>query len=526
MAVICHSVYANEPEITVIAHANEQVISQDNPSTGVATRKGDRRNQATDEAQQTNESLNQPAGVMPTKQVKSTSIIEKAKIADSDKSVAKVVKPKYDIEKLQANPVLFDQSLNQAINAKDWESVVQLLPYYKALASSDLTLIKFAEASIEQSQNKFKPIITLYQTKLETTPEDYSTRLNLATALQADKQFREAKTQLLLLQATDVPKSIRDRANRALASIDKIETWRFNITANLFNDANVNNAPPKYIQDRFGTVIEQEAGSDVSLSASANKRFNLPKHYYATVGSNVFLDGFWNNDDKVNYLITGSAGLGYNDAKNDWSLTPSITKRIYDDSAYSQRLAVNLRGSRWLNKKLRLNAATTFSQENFDKDIDDRRQTQTSYVGLSGSYVKDAKESFGLSIGHQDNKLPNLPSNDYEQDSLAVSWNIQWANNLSTGLSASYTLKDYADPALRYTNEAALKRYYDRVGGDYGSIRQDQTGALGLQVWKRDFTLYGVTPRLNLKYSKIASNFDYYDDRNDKSATIVLSKSF
>ncbi|WP_320157419.1 surface lipoprotein assembly modifier [Psychrobacter sp. N25K4-3-2] len=56
--------------------------------------------------------------------------------------------------------------------------------------------------------------------------------------------------------------------------------------------------------------------------------------------------------------------------------------------------------------------------------------------------------------------------------------------------------------------------------------RQDKTTSLGLQVWKRDLTLYGLTPRLVFDYDQTSSNFDYYDDRDEKSATILLTKTF
>jgi hypothetical protein len=455
------------------------------------------------------------------------------KLKPVDKETAAGLSEKYDIEQLQADPLLFDKTLNQAITAKEWQSVIQLLPYYRALASSDPTLIKFAEASIEQSQNKFKPIISLYQAQLLDKPEDYKVRLNLALALQADKRFTEAKKELLLLQGIEVPKAINTRAERALASINKIEDWRFNVSTNLVIDPNINDAPPKYIQDRYGKVIEQERGSDVSVSASANKRFNLPKRYYATVGSNVFLDGFWKEDDEVNYLLTGSAGIGYNDPKNDWALTPSITKRIYDDTSYSQRQALNLRGSRWLGKKIRMNATTTWSTETFDRDLIDKRKTDSRYLGLSGLYVKDAQESWAATIGHQETELPNSASSNSKYNTLSIGWNKQWENNLSTALTVNYTVKDYANPALRYSDgsltaaqEAALARYYNSVGGEVGSLRQDRISALNLQLWKRNLIWYGVTPRLSLKYSQTASNFDYYDDRNEQSATVILSKSF
>lgn len=54
----------------------------------------------------------------------------------------------------------------------------------------------------------------------------------------------------------------------------------------------------------------------------------------------------------------------------------------------------------------------------------------------------------------------------------------------------------------------------------------NKTTSLGLQIWKRDLTLYGLTPRLVFEYDTTSSNFGYYDDRTEKLATIILTKSF
>ncbi|OXL13791.1 surface lipoprotein assembly modifier, partial [Psychrobacter sp. DAB_AL32B] len=67
---------------------------------------------------------------------------------------------------------------------------------------------------------------------------------------------------------------------------------------------------------------------------------------------------------------------------------------------------------------------------------------------------------------------------------------------------------------------------YVSVGGEPGSTREDKTASLGLQVWKRDFTLLGLTPRLVFDYETTSSNFAYYDDRDEKAATILLTKTF
>ena len=85
----------------------------------------------------------------------------------------------------------------------------------------------------------------------------------------------------------------------------------------------------------------------------------------------------------------------------------------------------------------------------------------------------------------------------------------------------SYGIKDFDKPS-----QGVADSFYQAYGGEPGTSREDKTTSLGLQVWKRDLTVLGLTPRLVFDYEKTSSNFDYYDDRDDKSATVMLTKSF
>lgn len=73
----------------------------------------------------------------------------------------------------------------------------------------------------------------------------------------------------------------------------------------------------------------------VQVSGSANKRFNLDKNFYAEVGGNATAKGYWDNSEYNDYLVTVSAGIGYDDAKSDVSISPFATKRFYGEEPYS-----------------------------------------------------------------------------------------------------------------------------------------------------------------------------------------------
>ncbi|MGP4964842.1 MULTISPECIES: porin family protein [Psychrobacter] len=433
----------------------------------------------------------------------------------------------YNLAALKANPAAFSKFLNDALAAQDMVTVKEVLPHYKALKTNDPMLIKFADALIYRSEAKNKQAIAIYREMLAADPDFHPVRLNMAIAMQADKQYAAAKEQFLKLQSVDLPAPVMARVQNSLAQINSSEKWQFNVSASYVRDSNINDAPSKSIQSSLGRSIEQKTANGIQVSGSANKRFNLPENFYATVGGNASLKGYWDETDYNDYLLTASAGIGYDDAKNDVSLTPFVTKRYYDEEDYSLRKGVTVSGSRWVKPKLKLTATGILSNETFEDDDNKNRETDGQFLGLNAFYIKDAKEYFYGGLGNYQNDVPKSSIISYDRNSVNVGWGREWKHGISTLATAGYGIKEYEDPADAYpAGSGAWLGYYNAVGGKPGTKREDKTTSLGLQVWKRDITVLGLTPRLVFDYETTSSNFGYYDDRDEKTATILLTKTF
>ncbi|MDV2860397.1 porin family protein [Psychrobacter sp. CAM01] len=433
----------------------------------------------------------------------------------------------YNLAALKANPAAFSKFLNDALAAQDMVTVKEVLPHYKALKTNDPMLIKFADALIYRSEAKNKQAIAIYREMLAADPDFHPVRLNMALAMQADKQYAAAKEQFLKLQSVDLPAPVMARVQNSLAQINSSEKWQFNVSASYVRDSNINDAPSKSIQSSLGRSIEQKTANGIQVSGSANKRFNLPENFYATVGGNASLKGYWDETDYNDYLLTASAGIGYDDAKNDVSLTPFVTKRYYDEEDYSLRKGVTVSGSRWVKPKLKLTATGILSNETFEDDDNKNRETDGQFLGLNAFYIKDAKEYFYGGLGNYQNDVPKSSIISYDRNSVNVGWGREWKHGISTLATAGYGIKEYEDPADAYpAGSGAWLGYYNAVGGKPGTKREDKTTSLGLQVWKRDITVFGLTPRLVFDYETTSSNFGYYDDRDEKSATVLLTKTF
>ncbi|WP_019671598.1 porin family protein [Psychrobacter lutiphocae] len=431
----------------------------------------------------------------------------------------------YDLEALKADPVAFTRFLNLALAAQDMATVQALLPHYKSLQVNDPLLIKFADALVYRSQGKNKQAIAIYKDMLAENPDFHPVRLNMAQALYADKQYAAAEDQLQKLRGADIPEPVMASVTRLIDRIERQEKWQFNASVSYLYDKNLNDVPERPLTSQLGTTPRPESGKGLLVSASANKRINLSKNYYATVGGNALIKGYWDKSEYNDYLFTASTGVGYDDAKNDFSVTPFVTKRYYSEDPYSWRKGVTLKASRWVKPKLKLTATGIFSNETFDDSVNKNRETDGRFYGLNGLYIQDANQYFYGGIGYYENDVPKAKIISYDRNSVNVGWGREWSQGISTLTTLGYGVKKYENPAKDLSG-GALLGYYNTFGGKPGSKRKDKTTSIGLQIWKRDFSVLGLTPRLVLDYDKTSSNFAYYDDRDDKTATIMLTKTF
>lgn len=429
----------------------------------------------------------------------------------------------YDLEALKADPIAFTKFLNAALAAQDMATVKELLPHYKALQVNDPMLIKFADALVYRSEGENKKAIAIYKEMLADNPDFHPVRLNMAQALYADKQYAAAHDQLQKLKGADIPEPVMANVERLIARINQQEQWRFNASISYVSDDNLNGVPEKQIVNpTFGSTQKPESGKGLQVSGSANKRINLAQNYYAEVGGSASLKGYWDNSEYNDYLVTASTALGYDDAKNDVSISPFVTKRFYGEEPYSWRKGVTLSGSRWIQPKLKLTATGMYSNETIDDDDKNLREADGLFLGLNGLYIKDANEYFYGGFGRYQNDVDKTSFLSYDRDSVNVGWGKEWTQGISTLASASYAIKDYDKPSDDIAD--FFYKTYRIEGTD--TNREDKTTSLGLQVWKRDLTVLGLTPRLVFDYEKTSSNFKYYDNRDEKTATILLTKTF
>lgn len=432
------------------------------------------------------------------------------------------------VAELKQNPQLYGYVLNAALAAQDLPTVKRLLPEYRKLSQHDPIMIEFADALLYRANDQHQQAIDIYQRILQQNPEYHPVRLHLAATYNSDKRHQEALGEYLhLKQVKDLPAPVLQVVDTAIADIKKMQDWQFSITANPLREVNIDNVPTTAIQNRLGFYTpEPKTLWGLQVAASANKRTNLPKHLYHNVGvdltSKIYKDSDYNDN-----IATVSAGIGYDDAKSDLSISPFFSHRRYDDKPYSNRYGVNLAASRWLTPKLQASSSAQFAT---NRPIEDKQSTTTrtdkaytQFYGVNGIYVLTPKQYLFGGVSLFDNNatgdgIVDRDRYNYDVKRVSLGWGKNWDNKLSTRTSVSYSQKQY-DTANRIRNHFYLEP-------NPNAIQKDKVYAVNLQLWRRGFDIYGLTPRLSLQYQQTNSNLRYYDNRHETTANIILTKDF
>ncbi len=428
--------------------------------------------------------------------------------------------PNYDVAQLLDDPKLFSYYLNQVISARDLDKLQVLLPHYKNMAGHDPLLVQFAEALLYDLEGEHKQSIKIYKSMLATDPNFHPVRLNLALSLMRDKQYKNAKSQLIKLKAENLPPQVLAIVESTLKQIQTREEWKFNASVNYLHDKNINNAPSKKMSSKFGSTTDPIEAHGVHAYAGAYKRFNLDDNFYGSISANANGNYYWDQDGYNDYTLTGATAIGYMNAHSDIAVSPFIRKRIYDDHAYSSKYGVNLTASRWIDPKVRLSGIAQYNLEYHDNKKDKNRDSHNYLLGLNGFYTQNASQYFFGGLAHYRSHAKDSPIISYHSDSVHLGWGKEWQKGISSQVTARYSQKDYDKPI----GDASF--YYASVGGEVGSSRKDRTTSLTTELWKRNYDIIGLTPKLIINYSQTNSNFLYYDDKQSLSGTIELSTDF
>lgn len=422
---------------------------------------------------------------------------------------------------LEKNPQAFEELLLRSISSQDAAALKTLLPAYERYENKDQSVIDWGNALIALQSGDTKKAVQIYRSINAALPNIRLLRLQMASALYQNRQHRAAKSELEKLLREEMPDSERQMLTNYLTVMKRADKWSFNFSGSFVKDDNLEDAPP--VGTRIGNessnltyTTPHEKGTGISYNLGADKKWSFDNKSF--VSTNVGVGGtyYWDNEKFNDVSANASIGVGYQSAKSEIEFAPTFGKSWYgggvsakdgDESLkeYTTSKGFRISASTWANPNVLLQHSSQISNLKYEEPY--QNNDGDIYSMMNGVlYAPNARQYYGVywNISKKDG-VNNADS--YERSGVNFSWNNTWNKGFTTLATLGIASKKYD-------------------GQNFAGITRHNTEyTAGLSFWKRDFSILGLTPRLNISTKKVKSNYAF-DKNSDTTANVMFTKTF
>lgn len=452
----------------------------------------------------------------PEKSIESAHLLQQAK--KLPKLVAQPSNETFEIsdKRLKSDQNLTEQLLNQAIEAGNVQAISYLLNIYQIFNPRDEMLERFAQAQLANKQENYADAIRLYRKMLAGNPMLTPVRIQLAIALFKNQQNNEAKGQFeKALSDPQLPTDIADLVRQYLQVLESRDEWQVSLSGNYLQEKNVNNASSEARIENTpltkGQSMLPQKAHGIGYYFGLERDFNLASAHYLHVENQLLGKNYWDNhdyDDITNHFYLGYAHKSY---RQRIAVLPYYEQQWYGNYRYKRSNGGRVEFNRWLNNQWQLSTAMEYGRNFYHGN-----------PSLNGS----SKLTSAMALYRLNPRIFIYTEADFVQErtkvhhygynlaSFKLGWGQEWRWGISSRLSLSYAKRHYRDN-LSLGNVI----HFDKR-------REDAIYQLNLIAWKRDWHLFGITPKLNFRWKQQKSNFISLYSYVDKSVNVLFEKSF
>lgn len=418
------------------------------------------------------------------------------------------------LDDLRNNPSLAEDALNLAIVSRNWDAVAEILPIYRESPNADAVLVDYAQGALYSGDGEYKKAIALYRKLIADNPELSRVRMDLAILLYADKQDTAARDQFVRLRSESGNDGVlNELIDDFITRIDERSAWSYSAGLSYLRDDNINNASSSptislgnlKFQKRPEALPQRGQGFEFSLGA--DKDFNIAGSHYWSLDASAHGKIYWNKHEYDDIGLRVSTGYKYKDARANFAFTPFARVRYFDSDPYSKTYGFSLSGGYWLSPNWQISSYNEFAWEK--SDVNKQAPTEKQrYASVNALWARNAEQIFTFGANVFDVNT-GTKSSSYIRPGVNVAWNQDWGfGGVSTRLGLGYAQRDYK--AVNYM----------------GIKRKDNEYNVDVSLWKRDWHLWGITPKLNVRYNKVNSNIDDLYTYDKAAVFLKFDKTF
>lgn len=424
-----------------------------------------------------------------------------------------------ELEMLKNNPTLFGHFLNDALAAGDLKTVKALLPLYQQLKTNDPLLISYANAVLARANGNNKQAIAIYRQMLVKDKDMPPVQLSLAQALFADKQYKEAKQQFLALQnIPNLPPTIQQIVSQYINQINSQSKTHFSVEVGTTQGHDLNDTAQKTVDTLFGLQpIAPIDDKGLTYNTTIDKKLNVLGNYYIGIEGNAQATTYRNHHQYNDASTTIAPKIGYANTLTDINIQPSFTKRWYGGDSYNDQTAVSINANHWIKSNLRLGANAQYSHRHQDNPDAQLFNGNGLFIGGNGLYFINPQTYliFGTNTYNHKTSTEN-DAYGYRQNTLYFGIGNEWTNALMTNLIVNDTRRKYhgIDTLFSSLNQQPMQKRLDNLYG------------VNFEIWKNNWKILGLVPKLTVSYNQTNSNYPWYDRKGTTDVNFFISKNF
>lgn len=419
---------------------------------------------------------------------------------------------------LSNNQQELEMLIAQVIKAANAEALRELLPIYERFETKDESLIQWGNALIERAQGNYQSAISTLRRLNAQFPEVRILRFQLASALLENRQFQAARSELEKIASEEMAEEDRQLINRMIEIAKSNEDWSFNTNVSYVNDENINNTPPvgTKIGKNWTYSTPRESGKGVNYGLGADKRWVSDSGWFTGVDLSTYGTYYWDNKKFNTISARSSFETGYQNETTEIFLKPFYLANWYGGgtnaksdglSHYRDSYGVQLNAMHSLDKQTQYYANLGYTENKYQESSRSSDNSKDYNVSQTLAYSMNPKTYFFGGFDHLRRNSNSAPDSFYRYGTR-LGWGQVWPKGFSTRASVSYALRRY-DEAMYII---PIKRKSEEIGVNFS-------------LWNRGFSILGLTPRLNLSYSKLNSNYAF-EEYDKKDVSIEFTKTF
>lgn len=414
-------------------------------------------------------------------------------------------------QQLAKNPQLIHYFLNLAIDKNRPELIPDLVAMYKKYQYHDPILIDYALGEYAHYQQDYTEAINIYQKLLEKYPNINKIRYKLAQWQFEDKSFNSAKQNFSQLQQQKLPYFIQKRIAAYQYAIQQDNEFDFEMGVNFLNENNINNAssqPYIYLANRrFNKSPDSlpQKGKGFAYYINLEKSFNIADHQKFLFNNLLSGKYYWNNKKYNDIENRALVGYQYQNAKNRMSISPLFEKRWFDQKQYSHSYGLRFENDIKLANKWQSSFAFEYTKTNY------KNKSNPHYKQLYSTtlvYLADSKKYFYIGSDVLLDNTINLQEKS-RRYAIRMGWKQDWDYYVSTKIGIQFA-----------------KRFFKEKEYLFNKKRFDTEYDLTLNIWKRDFSIFGVVPKIQYKYHKTRSTIPDFYSFKKQQINLLFEKDF